>query len=396
MADVKCKELKAREESTWKVSEMKAALAEAGVATGDIGEKSELLKATRELIADVEASPEKYKKKSIVGDMKGFSSDEEDDAAEMAKAAEKAKAKGNASFGAGEFQEAVKHFTLAIRCTPTNHVLHSNRSGAYASLGKATEALTDADKCVELAPQWAKGHGRRGAALTLQGKYKEAMRAYKRGLELEPENAGLLKGLADLKKSLQQGEVPRATDAPSSAVAPKAAASKAERPPRPKATGPIGQQWVEAAKRGDREAMEELLEENDKDGLVGYHARGIGHTAMHWAASRGERALMDWLKGLGEELNSRNASEATPLHAAASSGQAMSVEWLLTRGADTSLKNDDGKTAADVARSQQRLDIASTIERYVYEPTAAPPPVAAGTAAMEAPAPWEDHEEEVD
>lgn len=56
-------------------------------------------------------------------------------------------------------------FTQAIELEPTNHVLYSNRSGAYASLKKFDQALEDADKIVELKPDWAKGWGRKGTAL---------------------------------------------------------------------------------------------------------------------------------------------------------------------------------------------------------------------------------------
>lgn len=56
-------------------------------------------------------------------------------------------------------------FSQAIELEPTNHVLYSNRSGAYASLKNFDKALEDANKTVEIKPDWAKGWGRKGAAL---------------------------------------------------------------------------------------------------------------------------------------------------------------------------------------------------------------------------------------
>ena len=56
-------------------------------------------------------------------------------------------------------------FSQAIELEPTNHVLYSNRSGAYASLKNFDKALEDANKTTELKPDWAKGWGRKGAAL---------------------------------------------------------------------------------------------------------------------------------------------------------------------------------------------------------------------------------------
>lgn len=70
--------------------------------------------------------------------------------------AEQLKEQGNKAFSAGDFPLAVTLFTQAIELAPTNHVLYSNRSGAYASLKDYANALQDARKCVELNPSWAK------------------------------------------------------------------------------------------------------------------------------------------------------------------------------------------------------------------------------------------------
>ncbi|CAA7391681.1 unnamed protein product [Spirodela intermedia] len=113
--------------------------------------------------------------------------------------ADEAKAKGNAAFSAGRFEEAASHFSEAIDLAPTNHVLYSNRSAAYASLHRYAEALTDAQKTVELKPDWAKGYSRLGAAYVGLGSFEDAISAYRKGLELEPGNEALKSGLADVQ-----------------------------------------------------------------------------------------------------------------------------------------------------------------------------------------------------
>ncbi|KAK5289109.1 Hsp90 cochaperone, partial [Cryomyces antarcticus] len=88
------------------------------------------------------------------------------------------KAEGNKLFAEKDFQGAVEKFTQAIEAEPTNHVLYSNRSGAYASLKDFDKALEDANKVTEIKPDWAKGWGRKGAALHGTGDLIGALDAY--------------------------------------------------------------------------------------------------------------------------------------------------------------------------------------------------------------------------
>lgn len=66
------------------------------------------------------------------------------------------KSKGDAAFKSGQFKDAVTYFGNAILQSPNDHVLYSNRSGAYASIASYKEALIDANKCVALKPDWGK------------------------------------------------------------------------------------------------------------------------------------------------------------------------------------------------------------------------------------------------
>ena len=95
-------------------------------------------------------------------------------------------------------------FTQAIELDPTNHILYSNRSAAYASKKDWPQALADGTKTTELKPEWAKGWGRKAAALHGARDYEAAEEAYNAGLKLDPENAQLKSGLASLRKTLEQ------------------------------------------------------------------------------------------------------------------------------------------------------------------------------------------------
>ncbi|KAK8963974.1 Heat shock protein STI [Platanthera guangdongensis] len=124
--------------------------------------------------------------------------------------ADEAKARGNAAFSAGRFDEATRYFSEAIDLAPTNHVLYSNRSAAYASLNRYAEALADGRKTVEIKPDWSKGYSRLGAAHVGLGDYEEAIAAYQKGLDLDPSNEALKSGLADARKAASRSRAPPA------------------------------------------------------------------------------------------------------------------------------------------------------------------------------------------
>ncbi|KAL6004894.1 hypothetical protein ACLOJK_005451 [Asimina triloba] len=125
--------------------------------------------------------------------------------------ADEAKSKGNAAFSAGRFVEAVRFFSDAIDLAPTNHVLYSNRSAAYASLQRYSDALADARKTVDLKPDWSKGYSRLGAAHLGLGNVEDAITAYKSGLAIDPNNDALKSGLADAQAAASRSRGPQSS-----------------------------------------------------------------------------------------------------------------------------------------------------------------------------------------
>ena len=102
---------------------------------------------------------------------------------------------GNEAFAAKDYQVAHTAFSTAIAMDDTNQVFFSNRSACSLKLGKKSAALTDAEKCVELAPEWPKGYSRLGAAQLANGNHTKSVDAYSKGITLAPTDAGMLKGL---------------------------------------------------------------------------------------------------------------------------------------------------------------------------------------------------------
>jgi len=94
-------------------------------------------------------------------------------------------------------------FSQAIELDPSNHVLYSNRSGAYASLKDYQHALEDANKTTEIKPDWAKGWGRKGAALHGLGDLVGAKDSFEEALKLEPSNAQAKSGLEAVNRAIE-------------------------------------------------------------------------------------------------------------------------------------------------------------------------------------------------
>eukprot|EP01047_Picozoa_sp_COSAG01_P005262 COSAG01_NODE_178_length_22933_cov_18.398529_18_plen_158_part_00 len=115
--------------------------------------------------------------------------------------AEDAKELGNDALKRKDYNKAVEHYTEAIRIDGQNHTYYSNRSAAYASMGKPVEALADAEKCIQMNPEFARGYGRKGLALYNLGRYSDAVVAYSAGLKKDTGNQSLTEGLAASSKA---------------------------------------------------------------------------------------------------------------------------------------------------------------------------------------------------
>ncbi|KAM9476956.1 uncharacterized protein Hap1MRO34_009894 [Clarias gariepinus] len=85
----------------------------------------------------------------------------------------------------GQYSEAVNMFTEAIKCDPKDYRFFGNRSYCYYCLEQYSLALDDADKSIQMAPDWPKGHYRKGSALMGLKRYSEAEKAMEQVLKLD-------------------------------------------------------------------------------------------------------------------------------------------------------------------------------------------------------------------
>lgn len=85
----------------------------------------------------------------------------------------------------GQYSQAVSMFTEAIKCDPKDYRFFGNRSYCYSCLEQYPLALADAERSIQLAPDWPKGHFRKGSALMGMKRYSEAEKAMEQVQKLD-------------------------------------------------------------------------------------------------------------------------------------------------------------------------------------------------------------------
>ncbi|XAR58603.1 hypothetical protein NMG60_11014071 [Bertholletia excelsa] len=117
-----------------------------------------------------------------------------------------AKSRGKAAFVRGDYLDAICWYTKAILADPLDATVFSNRSLCWARLNKGQDALSDAEACIRLRPNWAKAHYRKGAAWKLLGNYHMAAEAFSDAVNLDPKNEELQEALREFNMETAEVE----------------------------------------------------------------------------------------------------------------------------------------------------------------------------------------------
>lgn len=120
------------------------------------------------------------------------------------KEAEGLKDEGNKAYGGGNFSLALTLYSQAINLDPTNHVYFSNRSAAYVGLGQQNRAISDANECLRLNPDFAKGYYRRATALAELELYDLALESCNAGLKKDPKLDDLKRKKTEIENILKK------------------------------------------------------------------------------------------------------------------------------------------------------------------------------------------------
>ncbi len=104
------------------------------------------------------------------------------------------------AFRSADYKTAIKEYSNAITFDPEFHILYSNRSAAYLANGEKSRALVDAKKCIDIKPDFVKGHSRLASSMLSLGRWNEARSVYRHILSnLDKDSAVAKKGIEDCR-----------------------------------------------------------------------------------------------------------------------------------------------------------------------------------------------------
>ena len=134
----------------------------------------------------------------------------------------------------------------------------------------------------------------------------------------------------------------------------------------------VEKDWFTAAKCGAVPILQRLLQRHPT--LHGHRSPGIGNTALHWAAAKGNADAVALLLQQPEvACNERNACGSTALHGAASHGHEAALRCLLAHPSiDCAVMNEDGATAEALAREHGHMAATELLQQRQHLQPLAP------------------------
>ncbi|KRZ51970.1 Protein arginine N-methyltransferase 6, partial [Trichinella nativa] len=108
--------------------------------------------------------------------------------------AEQLKTEGNLLMQQGEFRKALEKYNEAIKLFK-NPTFFCNRAAAFSKLEGHQMAVQDCLKAIQMDSNYGKAYGRLGLAYSCMNRFTEAVNAYKKALELDPDNESFINNL---------------------------------------------------------------------------------------------------------------------------------------------------------------------------------------------------------
>ncbi|KAL0217960.1 hypothetical protein RCL1_008808 [Eukaryota sp. TZLM3-RCL] len=130
---------------------------------------------------------------------------EEDRRNELINSALEVKSQGDLLFKQGKYNEAIHQYTTAIDMLKSNplSVLYLNRAAAHQMLKQYNEAISDAQKAIEIDPRNGKAYRRLGATYIYLNELTKASIAYTQALDIDENDSEAKKMLKVLEEKMK-------------------------------------------------------------------------------------------------------------------------------------------------------------------------------------------------
>lgn len=119
--------------------------------------------------------------------------------------AERAKQEGNDHFRAKEWAKAVSCYEDAVKRAPKNAAIRNNLSAALCKIMDFNGAKRQIEEAIALDPQYVKAWARKGDIEVVMKENHKAMESYRKGLQVDPDNAACREGLRKVTAMVNQG-----------------------------------------------------------------------------------------------------------------------------------------------------------------------------------------------
>jgi len=118
------------------------------------------------------------------------------------------KLKGNECFKAGDWANAVKYYSEALKRNPKDAKIFSNRAACYTKLNAFDLTIKDCDSSIALDPVFVKAYLRKANVLKAMGQTQKAMEVYAKAMELDPNSDEAKNGYKDcaVRQYSQKGQ----------------------------------------------------------------------------------------------------------------------------------------------------------------------------------------------
>jgi tetratricopeptide (TPR) repeat protein len=109
------------------------------------------------------------------------------------------------SFRQEDYVRSAALYSAVIDSQPDNALAYSNRAASFLKTCQFEKALSDARRCTQLDPSFAKGWGRLGSALAELKHYSDSAVAYAKAAQLDPGNQVYKEQCAEMQKLVSSG-----------------------------------------------------------------------------------------------------------------------------------------------------------------------------------------------